>query len=84
MIGLNIVLDREPTWPDLAEKLAQGRLHHATLAGVGGLPDGTTGGKPTVALRIDLPDGSSVVAETTLALFLSAADALRGRFGDPR
>lgn len=48
------------------------------------LERGTTGGKPTVALIVDLPDGRYVFAETTLALFLSAADALKAAHGDPR
>jgi hypothetical protein len=34
-----------------------------------------------VGIRIDLDDGSSVVAETSLRNFLVAADALRARYG---
>jgi hypothetical protein len=35
-------------------------------------------------MRIDLDDGSVVLAETSLALFLTVADGLRARYGDPR
>jgi hypothetical protein len=41
-------------------------------------------GKPSIAIRLDLDDGSSVVAETSLALFLMAADAFKAKYGDPR
>jgi hypothetical protein len=41
-------------------------------------------GKPSVALGFELPDGRWVLAETSLALFLTAAEALRARYGDPR
>lgn len=43
---------------------------------------GMQSGAPSVAIRIDLPDGRIVVAETSLRLFQMAAAALLGRFGD--
>jgi hypothetical protein len=49
-----------------------------------GMPHGTVLGRPTVLFRMTLPDGQDVFAETTLALFLTAADALKARYGDPR
>ena len=51
---------------------------------VGGLAVGTQGGKPTVMLVTELEDGNVVILETTLALFLTAGDALKARHGDPR
>jgi hypothetical protein len=51
---------------------------------VAGLDDGMTSGKPSVAFGIVLPDGRWVFAETSLRLFLTAADVLKARFGDPR
>ena len=82
MPALNIVL-QEPAWPELRE--AGARDHHTTKAiGVTGLVGGMASGKPSVAFRIDLDDGSSVIAETSLALFLTAADAMKARYGDPR
>jgi hypothetical protein len=42
-------------------------------------------GKPSVCIGVFLPNnGGCVLAETSLALFLTAADALKARFGDPR
>lgn len=51
---------------------------------VGGLEGGMASGKPSVAFAFTLPDGSAVLAETSLALLLSAADALKAVYGDPR
>jgi len=47
-----------------------------------GLPAGTSEGKPAVLITAELPDGSYVYIETTLALFQTANGALRGRYGD--
>lgn len=45
---------------------------------VGGMEHGTEGAKPVVMIGFDMGEGKEVlVAQTTLALFLSAADALR-------
>lgn len=59
--------------------------HHVTeTATIGGLAGGMVGGKPSVGIHFMLPNGEGVLFETSLALFLTAADALRARFGDPR
>lgn len=82
MIALNIILDGDNCWPDLR----QGKKMHHLKGGfaVAGLWSGMTSGEPSVAFRMDLDDGSVVVAETSLALFLSAADVLKSKYGDPR
>lgn len=81
MTPLTITPDVEAhPWDDLADRdVATG-----TLDRVGGAPNGTARGLPIVAVGIELPDGTVALGETTLALFLSAADALRARYGDPR
>lgn len=56
---------------------------HTGSVTIGGLARGTAADKPTVLIGLD--DGDVVlVAETTLALFLTAADALKAKYGDPR
>ncbi len=50
---------------------------------IGGMPRGTTSGNPTVMIGFKVPEGY-LVGETTLALFLTAADALKAKHGDPR
>jgi hypothetical protein len=81
---LTVKLEGDGAWPDLkgSDKL----IHLADEARleIAGLEAGMTSGKPSVALRTDLPDGRIVIAETSLALFLTAADLLKGRYGDPR
>lgn len=81
---LKVILE-EPTWPDLAEKrdqLSWLNSNDDPPIQIGALERGTVGGRPSVAIRIDLPDGRIVVAETTLRLFQMANAALLGRFGD--
>lgn len=75
MPGLNIVLDGDNCWPDLKE------LRHieGELEAVAMLEGGMASGKPSVMLRIQLPDGQTVLAETSLLIFLAAARAMRGR-----
>lgn len=88
---MKVILD-EPTWPDLVDKAGQvtwlngnddppiqiGALQGGMVALEGGMVDG----RPSIAIRIDLPDGRIVVAETSLRLFQMANAALLGRFGD--
>jgi len=46
---------------------------------------GTKAGNPVVMIAMeDRLDGVLQVAQTTLALFLNAADALKAKYGDPR
>lgn len=80
MTGLEIHLDGDGCWPDLAEKQAAGKLHEpGRLAGVALLPSATTAGKHTVTFRVELPDGSIATAETTLALLVTAVGGLKTR-----
>lgn len=50
---------------------------------IGGMPKGTENGLPVVMIGLKMEEGY-LVAQTTLALFLSAADAIKARYGDPR
>ncbi len=82
--AIDIKLSGDGAWPDLAEKAAEGRLVHlgdGTVIGISALAGGMSSGGVSVAVRVDLPDGTVVVAETSLRLFLAAADALRARYG---
>lgn len=52
---------------------------------IGGMDNGTELGKPVVMIGLEDPEtGGYLVVQTTLALFLSAADALKFKYGDPR
>lgn len=49
------------------------------------LPGGMArSGAASVAVAIDMPDGKTLFAQTSLALLLTAADAFKAKHGDPR
>lgn len=93
---LDIRLDGDGWIPEVGPALRDGTLVHLADGAqiiVAGLRDGMRGGpdeptRPSVAIAFRLPDDPGgktwVLAETSLRLFLTAADALRARFGDPR
>lgn len=80
MVRLDVIL-REPAFPDFEDKEI---INITGTIRVAGLEQGTREGKPSVGIGFELPDGRVVLAETTLALFLTAADALKAAYGDPR
>lgn len=75
MPAISIVL-QTPAWPELDREKV---LHTQKTIGVTLLEGGMASGAHSVALRIDLEDGRTVIAETSIALFLMAADALRAK-----
>ena len=81
-------LNGDGAHPDLAGKIGTDQVVHlgneAPPIQLSGLENGMSSGKPSVMIRLDLPDGRTVLAETSLALLLIAADAFKARFGDPR
>ncbi len=57
-----------------------------TLEGVAILEGGMESGKTSVMLKVDLPDGSVAIVQTSAAMLLTLAAGCRGameRFGDP-
>ncbi len=76
---MKIILDGDGCWPDLAIKNyveAQEGMEVALLKG------GMASGKPSVAIRLTLPDGQVVIAQTTARLFCSAGRAFMARHPD--
>jgi hypothetical protein len=70
--------------PTLGHLIQEGVIAEGTDINIGGLAHGTQAGYPTVWLVVAVKDGKPVFIETTLALFLTAADALKAAHGDPR
>lgn len=72
---------------DVEALVARGDLIHlgadASIE-IGALPAGMESGKPSIAISFALPDGRVVLAESSLQLLLTAADAFRAKYGDPR
>jgi hypothetical protein len=67
---LNIVCDGEGCWPDLSDNPGLIALMgpDAPPIGLALLPGGMVSGGASVAFRITLPDGRTVLTETSLAL----------------
>jgi hypothetical protein len=85
MPALTIKLEGDGAFAELQAAHGEGIVapnDHPML--IAALERGMVGGRPSVALGIVLPDGRWVFAETSLRLFLTAADVLKARFGDPR
>lgn len=84
MAMLKVILDGDGCWPDLPGKEV---IHLGNLSmpiQIATLPGGLSSGKTSVSIRIDLPDGKVVIAETTLALFLSAAETFKVHYEGPQ
>lgn len=82
MPSIDLILHGDGAFADVPpEKLA----HTTEPLRISALEGGMESGKPSVVIGSFLPNGGGcVIAETSLALFLTAADALKARFGDPR
>lgn len=80
MIALVINLSGDKAWPDLDPAKIIHLANDAPPMHVAVLDMGMDSGRPSVALRIDLPDGKTVVAETSARLFVSAALAIKAKY----
>lgn len=75
MTPFQIILDGDNAYPELKE----GGFLPGQIVGVCRLPMGTGGGRSAIVFRIQLEDGSVVLAQTTLRLMESAMVAVRAR-----
>jgi hypothetical protein len=81
MPSIDLRLDGDNCWPDLVAKFAEGTANVSSAPlGVATLAGGMESGRPSVMLRIDLPDGKVALCETSLDLWLNATAAMRGRY----
>jgi hypothetical protein len=72
----------ETEWPDLKRENCIHLGNDAPPVRLAVLDKGLESGRPSIALRLDLPDGKTVIAETTARLFCSAARAIMARYPD--
>jgi hypothetical protein len=77
MVGLKIHLEGDGCWPDLAEK--REKVIQTEQMEIAALHHGMVSGAPSVAFRIDLPDGRVVIAETSLKLLVEATRVLAAK-----
>lgn len=82
MPRLDIIFKGDGAFADVPpDKLA----HTTEPIRITALEGGMQSGRPSIAIGMFLPHGGGcVIGETSLALFLSAADAFKARYGDPR
>lgn len=82
MLQIILTFDGDNAWPDLREKTVLHLANGAPPIQVAVLDGGTTQGRPSIAVRLDLPDGQTVIAETTARLFVTAARAIWAKYPD--
>lgn len=84
MIQIDIILEGDGAYADFADK----KIIHLGVGAppirITGLRGGMTSGRPSVSIGIQIDPEIMILAETSLRLFLDAADALREYYGDPR
>lgn len=82
MNAIKVILEGDKCWTELADKIKDGKvtwLRDGVIL-IATLSKGMKSGKPSVSIRIDLPDGKIVVAETSMRLFLSAAEVFKAKY----
>lgn len=72
----------EIEWPELDRRKVIHLGNDSPPIKVAVLDVGTSSGLPSIALRVDLPDGKTVIAETTARLFCTAARAIMAKYPD--
>jgi hypothetical protein len=83
---IDLLLEGDGAWPDIAAKKRQGKLvwlRPDAVIGMAALAGGMTSGRASIAFRFDLPDGRCVFAETSLRALYTATKALVTRHGEP-
>lgn len=66
LIHVSVFTEGDDCWPDLKTRFDQ--IIPAYVTSVCRLPKGMVSGKSSVAIRVDLPDGRVVIAQTSLAI----------------
>lgn len=79
---MTVILDGDGCWPDAVADNVILLGNRAPPIQVAVLEHGVTSGRPSVTLRVDLPDGRMVLAETTARLFCTVARAIMGKYPD--
>ena len=82
MLQMILKLNGDDAWPDLLHKQFIHLGSDAPPMQVAVLDAGMTSGQPSVGIRLDLPDGQTIVAETSARLFVIAGRAISAKFPD--
>lgn len=85
MPALTVVLDVETDgFTSLQDSAPPIHLGEGAQIEIGALRAGMQSGAPSVMFCFQIPDGRPVVAETSMALLLTASEVLKAKYGDPR
>ena len=82
MPHIELRLQGDGSVPEMLEAARNGRIHETDSFIITALPHGMKSGLTSIGICIELPDKSWVFAQSSLRLFLSAADAIRAKYGD--
>jgi hypothetical protein len=80
MPSLTLKLNGDGAWPDLRVKPFVHLRDDGPAIEIAVLNSGMSSGRPSVAIRLDLPDGTTVLAQTSARLFCSAGRAIAARY----
>jgi hypothetical protein len=80
LIAIDLNLGPEPHWPDLDLTKVIHLGNDAPPIKIASLPGGMGSGRASICLRIDLPDGRTVLAETSLRLLCMAARGFAAKY----
>lgn len=78
---MDVVLDTTNLWPDLKE-MPHAIIHTTTNLQVAVMEGGMASGRPSIMIRIDLPDGRVVLFETSARIYCSGAKIIMAKFPD--
>lgn len=79
MIPLILVMKGDGCWPDIDPATI---IQPEKPLQIAVLDAGMTSGLPSVSIRVDLPDGRIVIAETSARLFVTAGRAIGAKYPD--
>jgi hypothetical protein len=82
MPAIEVNLNGDNVWPDLLPLQIKDKLMHLpdVVWKLAALEGGMISGKVSIALRLDLPNDSVVLTETSLAAWIAATVTLRAKF----
>jgi hypothetical protein len=79
---ITLFLDGDGCWQDMKDADKEGRLIEPKgPIGLALLEGGMLSGKPSVGIRIDLPDGRVLFTQTSLALLSQTVRAMEAKAG---
>ena len=82
MLTFHPILEQDEHWSDLLDKDVIYLGNEASPIEIVAMPGGMASGKTSISMRLDLPDGQTVIIETALYELANAVQKLQERFGE--